>query len=563
MVINHLSVWIAAVFGLASITVNALSDQDILDTMAAELQRSIEILAKQPQPAYYLSYEISEVKSKTIGTDRGRVVRTGSTLDGRLDLDMRIGDPAFDNTRILPGTSRSTVRQPFSYGISFNSADALLRNLWRATTAVYKNQAPVYENLKQSSQLVTNMLDESPDFAHDLPHNEVQRDIKFKWDEEKWQKTLTTVSSVFDDDPSRIYSGTATLFGNITNTFFTNSEGSKIKQSRIQYRISLQVSGQNRDGEALNRLTQFFAFDPAGLPNRKELIKSAKLLKAELFALMDAPLAEPYSGPVILSGRASGVFFHEILGHRLEGHRLKLKTDAQTFKAKISEQILPESFSVISDPTIDRYDGIPLMGSYSFDNQGVRGKRVVVVENGILKNFLMSRSPIEDFPTSNGHGRKQIGFQPVARQSNLIIEANERVRYSKLMKMLIDEINKQGKDFGLLIDDISGGYTLTQRFMPNAFNVTPTMVYKVYPDGSQELVRGVDLIGTPLNAFSHIIGASKENGVFNGSCGAESGYVPVSAVAPAILLSQIELQKKMAIDGLLPILPPPQSQPEI
>ena len=184
------------------------------------------------------------------------------------------------------------------------------------------------------------------------------------------------------------------------------------------------------------------------------------------------------------------------------------------------------------------------MGAYHFDNEGVRARRVTVVENGVFKNFLMSRSPIEGFPHSNGHGRRQQGFPAVARQSNLIVEVSPPVTRAALKKMLLEQVKKENKPFGLFFDDIQGGFTITQRTIPNAFNVLPIMVYRIYPDGREELVRGVDLIGTPLIAFSRIVAADDQVDVFNGICGAESGSVPVAAASPDILVSQIEVQKK-------------------
>jgi predicted Zn-dependent protease len=277
----------------------------------------------------------------------------------------------------------------------------------------------------------------------------------------------------------------------------------------------------------------------------------------DLEALRAAPLADPYTGPAILSGRASGVFFHEIFGHRVEGHRQKLENEAQTFKKKINEQVLPKDFSVYFDPTTRRLAETDLAGSYLYDNQGVKARRVRVVDNGVLKTFLMSRTPIEGFPQSNGHGRAQVGLSPVARQSNLIVEVAPAAVQPDLKKLLIAEVKKQGLPFGLYFEDISGGFTFTGRVIPNAFNVMPLVVYRIYPDGREELVRGVDLIGTPLTTFSKIVAADKNVAGFNGICGAESGGVPVSAVSPAIFVSQIEVQKKQKSQERPPVLPAP------
>ena len=278
----------------------------------------------------------------------------------------------------------------------------------------------------------------------------------------------------------------------------------------------------------------------------------------DLLALRTAPVIDPYTGPAILSGRASGVFFHEIFGHRIEGQRQKNENEGQTFTKKVNQAVLPDFISVVDDPTLEQIGGVDLNGYYQFDDDGVAAQKVTVVDKGILKNFLMSRSPIAGFEESNGHGRKAPGYRSVGRQGNLIVQATNTVPDAKLREMLIAEATKQGKTFGLLFKDISGGFTMTGRGSPQSFQVTPIMVYRVYVDGRpDELVRGVDLIGTPLTSFSKIVAAGDKPEVFNGFCGAESGYVPVSAVSPSILTTQIEVQKKAKSSDRPPILPPP------
>jgi predicted Zn-dependent protease len=293
-------------------------------------------------------------------------------------------------------------------------------------------------------------------------------------------------------------------------------------------------------------------------PDEKTIEATCRRMADDLMALREAPAIEPYTGPAILSGRAAGVFFHEIFGHRVEGHRQKDEEEGQTFTKKIGELVLPEFISVYDDPTLEKLDVVDLRGFYLFDDEGVKSERVTIVEDGVLKNFLMSRSPVEGFDHSNGHGRKQPGRRAVGRQGNLIVESTETVSEERLHELLIEECKAQDKPFGLLFKDISGGFTMTGRFMPQAFNVRPIMVYRVYTDGRpDELVRGVDLIGTPLISFSKIIACGTTTEVFNGTCGAESGMVPVSACSPSILTAQIEIQKKEKSADRPPLLPPP------
>jgi predicted Zn-dependent protease len=311
------------------------------------------------------------------------------------------------------------------------------------------------------------------------------------------------------------------------------------------------------DGMELPLHQTYMSFNATGLPDDTAVLKDVDSMIQTLLALRRAPLAEPYTGPAILSGRASAVFFHEIFGHRIEGQRQKNEDEAQTFTKKVNQPVLPDFLSVYSDPALRQIHGTELLGYYPYDDEGVKARRVNVVDSGILKNFLMSRAPIAGFPHSNGHGRRQQGYAVVARQSNLVVESKRSVSRDQLKKMLIEQIKAANKPYGLIFDDIEGGFTFTQRTIPNAFNVLPTVVYRVYPDGREELVRGVDLIGTPLIAFSKIAAADDDVGIFNGICGAESGWVPVSAVSPGLLISQIEVQRKEKSQERAPILPAP------
>ena len=324
-------------------------------------------------------------------------------------------------------------------------------------------------------------------------------------------------------------------------------------------RLVIQAETRADDGMSLMRVETFQAETLAQLPPPSEIAVHTEKMATDLKALRDAPLAEPFDGPALLSGRASAVFFHEVLGHRLEGHRQRGEEEGQTFTKKVGQSILPGFLSVSDDPTRRSLDGIPLSGYYEFDDEGIPAKKVDVIQNGVLKNFLMSRLPITNFANSNGHGRAQVGLMPTGRQGNLIVSSAKTVKDSELRQKLKDEIKKQGKPYGLYFEDIQGGFTLTQRSQPQAFQVLPVLVWRVYPDDRpDQLVRGVDIVGTPLAAMQRILVTGDTAAVFNGVCGAESGSVPVSAVAPAILFSEIEVQKRAhSLERPRPILPPP------
>jgi predicted Zn-dependent protease len=312
------------------------------------------------------------------------------------------------------------------------------------------------------------------------------------------------------------------------------------------------------DGTDLSTSETFEATDPAGLPHDELIAAAVERVAKDLEALLVAPEAEPFAGPAIFSGRAAGVFFHEIFGHRVEGHRQKDEEEGQTFTKSVGAKVLPDFLSVVFDPTRKKAGGIELNGTYSFDDEGVAARPVTVVEDGVLKAFLMSRSPIRGFDHSNGHGRRQPGLEVVSRQSNLLVESSRAVPEARLREMLVEEIKRQNKPYGLYFQDVTGGVTNTARQGAQAFKVIPIMVYRVYPDGRpDELIRGADIVGTPLASFAKILATSDRPQVFNGYCGAESGSVPVSAVSPALLVSEIEIEKKNKSQDRPPLLPFP------
>ena len=237
---------------------------------------------------------------------------------------------------------------------------------------------------------------------------------------------------------------------------------------------------------------------------------------------------------------------------------MKSDADGQTFKKMVAQSVLPRHFSVYDDPTLGEFDGNDLYGYYLYDDQGVKARRVDVVRNGTLGEFLMTRVPTDEFGRSNGHARAQENMNPVSRQSNLVVETDRYLTEEQLRKMLIKEARAQKRDFGLYFKEVTGGFTMTGRFIANSFNVTPLEVYKIYVDGRpDELVRGVDLIGTPLSMFSNIIEAGGETGIFTGVCGAESGSVPVTAVSPQVLVKKVEVQRKAKSTDTPPVLDRP------
>ena len=540
----------------------ASAQSEVLQTMSDELARSFETLKTQEVPPYYISYEITSDESAAVRGEFGEVFYKNASVRNFLDIDLRVGDFDVDNTREVRGAGRGG--SGFGWGggglVSLDDPEALRLKLWFLTDAKFRAAVERLTRVKAAMRDQVEREDKSGDFSPATVSESVDAFVELNADLDSWSEKVEMYTAPFVD-AEHIRTNYASITGNIEMRWFVNTEGTRTFVAQPLYRIFVQATAKAEDGMVLPLYESYHANSIENLPSDEEILQDVKQMIHDLDQLQEAPLVEPYTGPAILSGRATGVFFHEILGHRLEGHRQKSEDEGQTFKKKLGEQVLPTSFSVTFDPHLRNYGGEDLAGHYQYDNEGVPGQRVVAIENGILKGFLMSRTPIDGFPESNGHGRKNVGNSVVARQSNLIVEVEDPYSPEELKSMLLERVKAEGKEFGLYIDNIQGGFTLTGRSMPNAFNVDPILVKKIYPDGREQMVRGVDLIGTPLTSFSRIEAGATDMAIFNGLCGAESGQVPVSAIAPSILVSQIEVQKAASSRDIPPILPVPSPDP--
>ena len=530
----------------------------LLPAMKAELERSMKTLGSQDPAAYYIGYTLTDSERVTVSGSNSALLNSDFNRNRWLEVSVRTGSYELDNTHKVDG------RQPPSGGPGTNAPldddpDVLRRVIWLETDKQYRAAAEALIKIKTGKEVkVQTEEGQAPDFSREKPQVFTGPWVSFSLDRKPWEQKVRDYTAYFRQSPA-IINSIVTFTAQAQNVLQLTSEGTQLQFGQIRYRLELFIQGKAGDGMDINRYYNFDWVDPSEAPDDKAVLAAASQLRKEMEGLVVSPLNDPTVGPALLTGRAAAVFFHEVFGHRAEGHRQKDVNEGQTFAKKVNQQILPEFLTVVDDPTSKKLAKQDLLGYYQYDDEGVIGERVTLVDHGILKNFEMSRSPLKDFPHSNGHGRRQLGAEPVSRQGNLIVESSKKVTNDQLRAKLIELIKEQNKPYGLLIDDIAGGFTFTGRGQPQAFQVEPLVVYKVFPDGKpDELVRGVDIVGTPLAALTKIVATGDTPEVFNGYCGAESGYVPVSASAPAILTSELEVQKKQSSTDRPPILPPPQ-----
>ncbi|HEX7487137.1 MAG TPA: metallopeptidase TldD-related protein [Vicinamibacterales bacterium] len=535
------------------------SSAALLDILQSELQRNVEVLKKEPVPPYFVAYTVYDTQSSQMAGSFGAIVADLDNHSRTLGVDVRTGDYALDNTHEIRGDPAPPAGLGRSAIPLTDSKPGVGVAAWLATDRAYRQSVERLARVKTNLAAKVKEEDPAPDFSREEPQVFVGKPATFLLDKAAWQARLRRLSALFAEDPL-ILRGEVALSVEANTRYLVSTEGSRLLTGDTACRLAIQAQTKAEDGMELPLYATYYARSLGGLPSEAKLLDDVRSMVATLGKLRTAPVVDPYSGPAILSGRAAGVFFHEIFGHRVEGSRQKTADDAQTFAKKVGQAILPSFLSVVADPTLPKLGDTELAGSYLYDDEGVRARRVAVVKDGVLGEFLLSRSPLASFPKSNGHGRGQPGLRPMSRQSNLIVESSAGVPFAQLVDRLKEEARKAGKPFGLLFDQVEGGFTFTGRYVPNAFNVTPIIVYRVYADGRpMELVRGVDLIGTPLAAFNKIVATDNRTQTFNGICGAESGPVPVSASSPALLVSEVEVQKKAKSQDTLPILPAPSA----
>jgi TldD protein len=537
------------------------ADSVLLESMDAELHRAMSSLGTadpaQPKP-YFLSYAVSDSDNISIGAQYGAITSSNEARHRIADVQVRLGSPEQDNTH---GDHRNSALTTVPLPLT-DDPSALARSLWFATNRGYARALDSFLKVKTEQQVRAKEEDASGDFSVEKtqpsgPSAVLPASPPLSIDRAAWEIRLRDLSGLFKQFPE-VFFNSVSLQASTETDYFVSSQGTRVATPSHVARLVIVARTRAADGMDLYRAETFEADEASHLPDQKVIVEKSLAMAKNLVALRTAAITEPYNGPAILSGRASAVFFHEVLGHRLEGQRQRGDEEGQTFTKLLNKPIVPGFISVSDDPTLSTFKGTSLSGHYSFDDEGQPARRVDLIKDGILETFLMSRLPIASFSTSNGHGRAEVGHMPTGRQGNLIVTSSKTVTDSQLRQLLIDEAKKQGKAYGLYFEDISSGFAVTSRRSPQAFSVIPLVVYRIFVDGRpDELVRGVSIVGTPQAALNRIVATNDKQDIFNGICGAESGSIPVSAVAPAMLVSEIETQRQASGTTRPPILPPP------
>ena len=530
----------------------------ILSAMTEEMARSKDNLKLEGYDApYFISYSVRTTEREYVSAKAGAIFSSNRVLSTTVNVDVRVGNYDLDSSEDQDITFPSW-RQflPGNAGPIEDSVYALRRVLWLLTDYDYKRALVSF--LKVKGQKVNDPRERkrgSLTREEPVVFTEVER--PFKFDRKQWENMARSVSGVLSEYDYLFDSGVEVSAVRLRR-YFVNSEGTRVKTVDDYFMVVINAVTRAGDGQLLQDEVHYQTRSATQLPAEEELLRQARNLANRLQELRNAKVIDPITCPVLLSAEASGVFFHETVGHRLEGQRQENEEEGRTFTGYLGAKILPDFIDIYDDPSLPAWDGTPLNGHYRVDDEGVLAKKAELVVDGILKGFLMSRKPIEGFDKSNGHGRSD-GYQsPVGRMGTLVVVGKKPVSSERLRELLLEEVRRQGKPFGLIIESVSGGSTNTSAYGYQAFKGIPKIAWRVDRDtGALELVRGFEIVGTPLQSISKVIATSDKYGVFNGYCGAESGNIPVSTVAPEILFKEMEVQRSSEAKEKPPILPPP------
>jgi predicted Zn-dependent protease len=545
---------------LCAPTARAEEPDKVLAAMQAELDRSMADLALPGYPApYFLAFRVTDAAVIDVAAKVGALFpgREADVPVRQSYVEVRTGDHDVDNFSSTDVSFETYLPDfsPSGFGPIEDDPMALRHSLWLLVDTRYKEALSTFNRLR--GERVYRHEERMPRGFARVPVLRFVQPVptRPKIDRAAWGERLKEASRVFLDAPD-VFDSEARFRASYQLDRLVTSEGTLTRVGAAYYEIHVSGFVRSADGRLIDHGVHFYARDEAGLPDQPTLLAATRELAAILLALRSAPTLQPYTGPAILSPLATGVFFHETIGHRLEGERHNKEFEGKTFEEKLGERILPSFLSLIDDPTLTAWEGVPLFGAYEVDHEGVRTGRTVLIEDGVLKGYLMSRQTTDDMHASNGHGRASPGAKPMSRMGNLIVTSSQTVPYAELKRLLLAAVKAEGKPFGLIIDEIKGGDTNTSTWGYQAFRDVPSIVRKVDPDtGAETLVTGVEMVGTPLISLNRIVAMSDQTRVFNGHCGAESGYVPVSAIAPAALFQEIELQRspeKKERDLLIP-----------
>lgn len=572
---------LAAVIGLAAASAQAPASDPVLEAMRGEIERSRKLTVPNLEAPYFIEYLIDEVDAFAVSASLGGLMARRHDTFREPEARVRVGDYTFDNTNYVGsgfvfGTRYDLGRFPLD-----NLSSALRRHLWLRTDTAYKSAVEAISRKRAAMRNVT-QSERLNDFAHAEPVRRAVELRRLKIDEDAWSNRVRALSAQFAAYPDVLWSSVE-LNASDGGFYLANSEGTEVRIPERAVYLRVRATAQAADGMALHDAVTWVAGDTAGLPGDAELNRGLAALATNMTALARAPKGEDYSGPVLFEGAAGAQILAETLGKNLAVARRPVMEPgrgggftAGELEGRIGARILPESFDVVDDPAQKEWRGRPLFGSYEIDREGVVAKPLRLVEKGVLKGYLLTRQPVRAFEGSNGRARLPGGFGAAsAGFSNLFVSSSEPVTPAELKKKLLELCAARGKPYGIVVRkmDFPSSATIDEarRMLAGAQGggrpvSMPVLVYRVYPDGREELVRGLHFRGLNARSLKDIVAAGDDSAAFEfldstapfALIGAASFTSEVSVVAPSILIDDLELHPVEEEMPKLPAAPPPE-----
>ncbi len=533
----------------------------VLEVMERELRRSMDglVVTGSPRP-YFMQYTLRRIHALRLRAAFGSLLKSRETTSSQVFADVRVGSHKFDNVMDGGLDVRAEERESADWLDAPDDLDlsALQVCLWKLSQLKFDEaQQDYYDHRK--AQVTEYLRDEVEAFSHQEPivHREELRHDSFP--RAAWEGTLRDLSRRFLQHPE-IHDPAITLSADRVHRWIATSEGSRVVTEDLYIEIGIGGWILTEDGVYTEASRELYVRSLDEVPSRAALERLLEDVIVELGELQKAETPGSFIGPALLAGQAASTLFHEALGHRLEGERLVARGETRTFAHKVGQRILPPGLDVYDDPSMARFGERSVWGAYRVDDQAVTAQRANLVEDGVLRGFLQSRTPTSAAKTSNGHGRHDGVQLPTARMANLVVEPRPGTAktWAELEAQLVELARAQGRQHAMIITRVRAGETTTASYDFQVFKGEPAEVYLLDVEtGKRRRIRDVELIGTPLSALQRIVAFGGESELDQGYCYAESGSIPISGIAPAILLAEVEMQQGSTTGFHEPLLPPP------
>ncbi len=564
-------------------------DDPILRAMRDELDRSrqLRVVGGGDDAPYFFSYDLTDVNELTVAAVLGSPIAVSRARFRAPQIEVRVGSYDFDDTGHIFSGRYTGTRFDTSFPLD-DSYPALRDALWLATDAAYKTAVESMSRKRAALNAAAAQMEKLPDFAHAEPVKSLAKVIPHKIDDAAWAARTVKLSAVFDTVPEVIASGVDLQMLDGT-TYLVNNEGTELRYDDGLTHLFARAEGQAPDGMIVRDAITFEALDAEKFASDAEMRQAIAAVAGNVRALVHAPAGESFSGPALFEPQAAAQLLAQLMGDNLRSPRKPLAEPGRTinflpseFDTKLGSRILPDWMDIVDDPTQTAWQGRLLVGAYEFDTEGVPGKPVTVVEKGVLKSFLTTRQPIKGSSVSNGHARLAGSYGAhSAAISNLFVKTTQTDSIASLKKKLIDLCKERGKPYGMLVRKLDFPFSagrgelqaLAQSGSQSGGSVRPIsppiLIYRVYADGREELVRGLRFRGVSTRSLRDILAASRESELFefvnNGAplalMGSGGMLAPASIVSPALLFEEMEFERPQDQLPKLPVVPPPPSGP--